>query len=284
MNEKKAVISVDVEDWYHLDYFKNKKSSTYSMMDGLNTIRKVLDEFSIPSSYFILSDIINSHHSDIYEILKYEDDIGVHGTDHTRPLLQSKEEFRNDLHKAISIIENASAREINGYRAPCFSLDRDRLDIVINSKIKFDSSYIQFSNHPLYGKINLNNFIELEDGISRIENFFEFEVSTVDLFNKKLPISGGGYLRILPRQLFVVLLKKYLKKNSFYNIFLHPFEFSSKIADPNDIKNLSFINKFRFLYNIERGEERLRMLIQILLDEGYSFTTYKSIREGFLDK
>lgn len=281
MNEKKAVISIDVEDWYHLDYFKNPQKKNYSMIDGLNKIRSVLSETNIPSSYFMLSDVLDIESQDIQEVINTEDDIGVHGTDHTRPLLQSNIQFRDDIRSAIDLIEEASGKEITGYRAPCFSLDRDKLNIVMDTKIKYDSSFIKFNDHPLYGKIDLKGFKKIGDGISHMDNFIEFEVSTVNFLSKNLPISGGGYLRTIPWPIFKNLLKKYIKKNNFYNIFLHPFEFSEKSANPNDINDLSSINKFRFLHNQSSGEARLRRLIEFLKSEGYSFTTFKSLHEEY---
>ena len=41
---KKAVLSMDVEDWFHLDYFQRKFcNETYSMLDGLEKYLKVLN-------------------------------------------------------------------------------------------------------------------------------------------------------------------------------------------------------------------------------------------------
>ena len=55
---KYAVLSLDIEDWYHLDYFpKNKSDLEYSMLDGLDVYREILASHNILSSYFVLGEI-----------------------------------------------------------------------------------------------------------------------------------------------------------------------------------------------------------------------------------
>ena len=41
--KKIAVFSIDVEEWYHLEYFKNSKADkNKSVMDGLHTFIKII--------------------------------------------------------------------------------------------------------------------------------------------------------------------------------------------------------------------------------------------------
>ena len=55
---KKAVLSIDVEDWYHLEYFDRRQCDTsVSMMDGLEQYLKILTDYSITSSFFVLNEI-----------------------------------------------------------------------------------------------------------------------------------------------------------------------------------------------------------------------------------
>lgn len=50
---KKVVLSIDVEDWYHLDYFDRHECDTNnSLLDGLDVYIELLESLSIPSSFF----------------------------------------------------------------------------------------------------------------------------------------------------------------------------------------------------------------------------------------
>ena len=55
---KKAVLTLDVEDWYHLDYFDRHQCDTKnSLLDGLDVYVELLDSLSLPSSFFVLGEI-----------------------------------------------------------------------------------------------------------------------------------------------------------------------------------------------------------------------------------
>ena len=59
--KKYAILSMDVEDWYHLDYFINKNfDRSYSLLDGLDRYVELLHDFQIPSSFFILSSMLKT--------------------------------------------------------------------------------------------------------------------------------------------------------------------------------------------------------------------------------
>ena len=40
---KSAIFTMDIEDWYHLDYFNsNQCDRKYSMLDGIDVYREIL--------------------------------------------------------------------------------------------------------------------------------------------------------------------------------------------------------------------------------------------------
>ena len=56
-HKKVALLSMDVEDWYHLDYIE-KKPSQLSMLDGFDHFISFVDEHNIPTTLFILTDLL----------------------------------------------------------------------------------------------------------------------------------------------------------------------------------------------------------------------------------
>ena len=131
---------------------------------------------------------------------------------------------------------------MEGYRAPCFDIDRQRLEKVKEVGYLFDSSRISFDDHPLYQTINIDGFDKVANSIYKLDNFFEFQVSTNRILNKNIPISGGGYLRILPWQLSKNLIKSYLQTGDLYILYIHPFELSLK-SNPSFSREVKVINK-----------------------------------------
>ena len=58
--------------------------------------------------------------------------------------------FTDDLKRSKHTLEDILGRPVEGYRAPCFSIDRQRLEKVKKEVgYLFDSSRISFDDHPL---------------------------------------------------------------------------------------------------------------------------------------
>ena len=270
---------MDVEDWYHLDYFINKNfDRSYSLLDGLDRYVELLHDFQIPSSFFILSDLAKTLQQKMLELSSFGFDLACHGDDHTRPLLIPSKEFYIRTVAAKNKLEDLIGIPVTGYRASSFSLDRERLDIIRKANFLYDSSKNAFSDHPLYGDIDISGFDTVVPNIYRLGNFFEFEVSTVKIANTNIPISGGGYLRIFPWWLTSNLINRYIKSASFYVLFIHPFELSQR-AVPYLDNTVSFSTRMRFGLGRSTTQIKLRKVISLLKREGFYFTTFSDLRE-----
>lgn len=278
--KKYAVLSMDVEDWYHLDYFKKEEcDQSQSTLDGLDVYLEILDQYNIKTTFFIVGELVEILKDKIKIIQEKGHEICLHSYAHTRPLNLSLENFRKDTITGIETFKEVTDIDIKGYRAPCFSLDRDRLEILKELGFNFDSSKIKFDAHDLYGRIDLNDFNDLNSNIYKQNNFYEFEASTVEVFGKNLPVSGGGYLRIFPWTLTKALLKKYFKTNKHYFFYIHPFEFSRNY-EINVPENTDFKTKIRFNKGRKSVENKMHKLIKLLKQNDYEFVTFNQIMKN----
>jgi peptidoglycan/xylan/chitin deacetylase (PgdA/CDA1 family) len=273
---KIAVFSIDVEEWYHLEYFKNSDTDkTKSVMDGLYTFIKIVDKHNIKASLFIVGELIQSLKKTIKKLDMEGHDIGLHSYFHKRPIVQNLKEFIKDTENTLSEIKSILPNNSFGYRSPCFAIDRQRLDEIIKLGIKYDASKINQKEHPLYVSLDLDGFEKQERDIYKKDSFKAFEVSTIKFLGINIPIAGGGYLRIIPWPLYTWLLKKYLKKSNFVNFFIHPFELSNSNFELPEKTTL--LTKFRYNYNRNKVEKRLNKIIKLLKENGYSFKTFSQI-------
>lgn len=279
--KKIVLLSMDVEEWFHLDYIKDR-SSAFTMLDGLDRFVAFADNENIPITLFTLTDLLPKLSDSFKSAITNGHEIALHGTSHKRPLDMSLEEFEEDCHKGMKSFKLNLGFVPSGYRASCFSLDRDRMDILKNKfHFSYDASRMDFDAHPLYGSLDMTGFTKLADGVY-VENqggFVEFELPTVKFFGKSLPISGGGYLRILPWFLISFLVRRFIKNNPFFSIYIHPFEMSS--AKPPIAKELGFLNNFRFKYNIKSVPKKMQKLIKMLKQEGFEFMTYSQAQSYY---
>lgn len=279
---KKAVLSIDVEDWFHLDYLDRHNCDTkYTMLDGLGIYIDFLKSSSLTSSFFVLGEIAEKN-IDFYKNLVEEGhDVSSHGWDHQRPMTMQIKNFTNDLKKNYKVMKKINGNKKFGYRAPCFSIDRNRLNIVKNSGFSYDSSRIDFDNHPLYGSIDMNGYKSIDKNIYIKDDFLEFETTTTTFLGRNIPISGGGYLRIFPWFFMRNLITNYLNNQDLFVFYIHPFELS-QLAAPEFPKSSSALTKYRFNFGRETVLDKLKFLIDLLDSKGYSFTNFSKLREELI--
>lgn len=273
---KVAVFSIDVEEWYHLEYFKNFNTDRKkSVMDGLHTFVNIVDKHNIKASFFIVGELIQSLKKTIKKLDVEGHDIGLHSFFHKRPIEQNINEFIKDTNDTISEMKSILPNNSFGYRSPCFAIDRKRLDEIIKLGIQYDASKITQKEHPLYINLDLDGFEKHEKDIYKKDLFKVFEVSTIKILGINIPIAGGGYLRIIPWPVYLWLLKKYLQKSNFINFFIHPFELSSmNFKLP---KETSFLTRFRYNYKRNKVEKRLNRIIELLKENDYDFKTFSQL-------
>ena len=280
---KQALITIDVEEWYHLDYFKKLECDTnITVLDGLDTFYELTQKHDVKANYFFLDVLVEKCTAVIANLKNRGDAIGSHGYDHTRPLQIDEEKYFSEMKESYKLIKAASDQNIVGYRAPCFSLDRRRLEIVKAAGFDFDSSRIDFSSHPLYGSIEMSGYEKLSKFLFRNCNFYEFEVTTMRFWGMALPISGGGYLRILPWILSKYLISRHLRTGQLYVLYIHPYELSSiDVKLPKDSK---LIDRVRFNFGRKRTKKKFEKLIRLLRAHGYEFTTFSEIISSDIER
>ena len=110
------------------------------------------------------------------------------------------------------------------------------------------------------------------------DDFMEFEVTTLSVLRKNIPISGGGYLRIFTWFLMKKLVSQHLKTKNIYVLYIHPFELS-KLEIPPMPRSTSTLTKFRYTYGRNKVQEKIIRLVNLLEDNGYSFTTFSEIQK-----
>ena len=272
-----AVLSMDVEDWYHLDYFSGlAPDRSSSMLDGLDVYLSLLEHHSIRTTFFVLSELAEHLGGTLRAMAAAGHEIASHGVAHKRPLRMTVDEFAADLRQSKATLETVVQRSVEGFRAPCFSMDRTRLDEVRKAGYTYDSSRIDFTGHPLYGSLDVADFDAVSPGHSVQQGFHEFEVSTLPVLGKRLPVSGGGYLRIAPWAIMRPLIQRYVDRHPLYVLYIHPFELSQR-PQPAAAATLSYPQRVRFGLGRAGVARKLDKLVRLLKHDGFSFVTFRDL-------
>ena len=272
-----AVLSMDVEDWYHLDYFSGlSPERSSSLLDGLDIYLSLLERHSIRTTCFVLGELAEQLGGTLRAMAAAGHEIASHGVAHKRPLKMTVDEFADDLRQSKATLEDVVQRSVEGFRAPCFSMDRTRLEEVRNAGYTYDSSRIDFTGHPLYGSLDVDDFRAETPGHFVQQGFHEFEVSTLPVLGKRLPVSGGGYLRIAPWAIMRPLIQTYVKSSPLYVLYIHPFELSPRPL-PAAAAKLSFPQRLRFGLGRAGVARKLEKLVRLLKHDGFSFVTFRDL-------
>lgn len=284
MGKKKyAVFTMDVERFSDTECIANSKTKVdIDLLDGLDEYIELLDKYNIKSTLFTVGDLAEQIKDILDVYLKHGHQLALHNYKHTAPINLSCEEFKEGVKNSKERLEKLFGKEIVGFRAPCFSMDNERIDILKNLGFKYDSSYLGFSKARHTVKLNFKNYEKIYKNVYRDEDFFEFGISRQKIFGKPYPISGGGYVRLFNWGVIKAVIKYYLRRNDYYVFYLHPFELSKKKIPV--LKELKSYDKF-YLKNGMTGYKRhIEQLIKILKKFDYTFITFEELTEKLSKK
>ncbi|MDC0280977.1 polysaccharide deacetylase family protein [Akkermansiaceae bacterium] len=272
--KKKFYLSVDLEEWYHLLYFKkytNFKGKDFFTLK-INEFLTFLKKRQIKATFFVLAELAEKHPSIIKKIYDSGHEVACHGYNHGLVTEKTEDQFVEELKTAKKIIENIINKKIYGYRAPCFSLTNTCLEKLSNIGFRYDSSYIQFSAHNLYTELDMSGFERIDSIIlkKKGEEFYEFQIPTTKVRKFRLPFSGGGYLRIIPFFLFRLVFRFELKNRREYMLFLHPFELYPGVFQLPIKTTLK--DRLRYSYGRRSNLNRLSKLLKIAESMDYEYT------------
>lgn len=275
----KAFLTVDLEEWYHLDYLDTEtcRGTGVRVVPQIFDFLDMLDDEGVKATFFCVGDIAEENADILRELLRRGHSLGCHGWDHTLLTDKSVEQFLEETRMARDAIEAAAGTKITGYRASCFTMERDKLEALRAMGFQYDSSKICFSQHPLYRNLDMTGYYNVEDLIYVREGFVEYEIPTLDIMKWSIPISGGGYLRLFPFWLLRLLLGRYAKDHGNFTIYVHPFELTPMpLPLPKD---LGFGTKFRCLVGRRGNLKKLRRVIRWLNRRGARFITLEQDRK-----
>ena len=278
------------EDWGN--YACRVEKNTYRIIDILKG-----RPTNLKATFFVLGWIAERYPGLIKEIHSQGHEIACHGYAHRLIYEQAPEEFREDVKKAKAILEDLTGEPVIGYRAPSYSITRDSLwafEVLMEEGFQYDSSVFPI-RHDFYGipeaprfpfLVSLNgngrpefkpidssflngticspsnptNSLDPRPSTLAPQALIEFPLSTFPLGRFNLPLSGGGYFRLLPYP----IIKKGLKRineneNRPFIFYLHPWELD---PDQPRISGAGIKSKFRHYLNLDKTETRFKHLLK----------------------
>lgn len=258
-------LSVDLEEYFQVTNFEGVipaqqwdripprvEYATHRLLD-------LFDETGARATFFALGWVAERNPKLLQEIARRGHEIACHGHAHRMLGDLGPEEFRADLRRARSAIEDSTGMRPVGFRAPSFSITRDTawaLGVLADEGFGYDSSIFPV-RHPRYG------IPDFERGIVRLDlgdgrSIVEFPPTTLRIGPWNLPVAGGAYLRILPGPVFRFAFHRAARSGRPGLLYVHPWE-----IDPGQPRvRAPWPGRMIHYWNLGRTEARLARLLR----------------------
>lgn len=262
--QKAILITVDFEDWFHVENLRHHfphhtwEECPIRVETPTRRLLSLFEEYGVKATFFILGWLAQRIPNLVREIAERGHEIASHGLKHNLCYQLSESELFDDLQQSKDLLENIVKRQIHGYRAPSFSINKHLLKLLPIVGYSYDSSFNDFGAHSRYGSLP-GKWTKVKPGLLRNDSdLYELPVRNLNLSGMTLPWAGGGYFRLLPFRLFKLGAKKILRESNSYLFYCHPWEF-----DPYQpkVKSLRIDYSFRHYININRNFQKLKTFL-----------------------
>lgn len=266
--------SVDVEDWYNCsrELFPEVDSIEVpvpdpSIIPNTHKCMEILESSGSTATFFVLTTVCEYYPDLVREISDRGHEVGIHTYAHRLLYKMTEAEFTEDLEKSMQLMANCGITNVEGFRAPYWSITEKSLwvlDILKAYGFKYDSSIIPI-RRGLYGIASAPTMPYLTKN-----GLIEMPPATSGILGQNFPIAGGGYLRITPEFILQKLINKKWSQHESSIFYCHPYE-----LDPEDTKvtgDLKGLKSFLYVLQQRYGRQNNPRKIENLI-RGYKFTT-----------
>lgn len=251
--------TVDVEDWYQscLDY---DAPITDRVLRNMERVLTVLDGAGVRATFFVQGLVARTFPTLVGDLVAAGHEVQAHGYSH-RPLHRmSRSDLRDELRRAKASVEDAAGTPVTAFRAQDFSVLEGNLwalETMAELGYEIDSSIFPMRSRH-YGirgwPLEPHRLVLANGG-----RLLEIPVAVHALGRVRLPIAGGGYLRLFPRRLVTDGLRAVAAARPVV-VYCHPYEFNpDELADYPHAPGM-----FRLTQGLGRG--RFAQRVEALLD------------------
>lgn len=255
-------LTVDVEDYFQVSAFapyirrEQWDSRECRVERNVDRILTLFDVQGVKATFFTLGWIAERYPQLVRRIAEAGHEVASHGHGHERAHDLDPAAFKADIVRAKATLEDIAGRPVLGYRAPSFSIGTRNLwafETLAETGHRYSSSIYPIV-HDHYGMPDAPRFAhEVHAGL------LEVPATTLRMFNRNMPSSGGGYFRLLPYPLSRWMIERVNATDGQAAVFyFHPWEID---AGQPRIPGIDLRTRFRHYVNIPRMESRLARLI-----------------------
>ncbi len=256
-------LSVDVEEYFQVGAFERtidkRDWPTLESRVAANT-GMVLDLFAetgVKATFFTLGWVAERHPALIRRIVAEGHEIASHGWDHQRVFTMTAEDFRADLKRARTALEEAAGIAVTGYRAPSFSIDTRTpwAHAVLAEEGYRYSSSVAPVRHDHYGWRESPRYAWQPLADSAL---IELPVTVAEFAGRRVA-TGGGFFRLFPAALTDFAVRQVAGEGRPAIFYFHPWEVDP--AQPR-VSDAPFKSRLRHYSRLGAMAGKLRGLVK----------------------
>jgi polysaccharide deacetylase family protein (PEP-CTERM system associated) len=251
-------LTVDVEDWYQscIDY---DAPITERVVRNVERVLAVLDECAVKATFFVQGLVAETFPKLVESIVAEGHEVQSHGYSH-RPLFAMNESaLREEVERGRETVEAASGTQVTSFRAQDFSIvERNlwALDVIADIGFTVDSSIfpMRARRYGIKGWDPSPRLVPLSDG----RTLLEVPVAVLGSGRLRLPVAGGGYVRVLPFSVLDRSLRSIGAAGRPAVVYCHPYEFNpTELEDfrgrvPSRVLRAQALGRRRFVPRLRR--------------------------------
>ena len=255
-------LTIDVEDYFQVSAFapyidRNSWDQRECRVErNVNQILDLLQRHQTRATFFTLGWIAERYPALVKRIVAEGHELASHGYGHERASDLDERAFFADIDRSRKLLEDLAGVAVTGYRAPSFSIGTGNLwafETLARAGYRYSSSVYPIE-HDHYGMPDSPRFAYRAN-----DALIEVPVTTLRMFNRNLPSSGGGYFRLLPYALSRWMLRRVNAQDGEAAIFyFHPWEID---AGQPRVPGIDLKTRFRHYVNIDRMPAKLDALL-----------------------
>ncbi|MFH1746380.1 MAG: XrtA system polysaccharide deacetylase [Planctomycetota bacterium] len=257
-------LSVDVEEFFQCEAFAQVINigqwSEYERRARpfIERIAELLDQHKSRATFFVLGWTVPYLAHLLRQLAAAGHEIACHGENHQHLSRMTPRRLRTDLEQSRQRIEDAVGTSPRGYRAPTFSITNETawaLDVIIEAGFEYDASIYPI-RHDRYGipGAPVTPFWAVAPSGTRI---LEFPPLTLDWGLLRVPLGGGGYLRLLPVNVLRRAIARRQKQRAATMLYVHPWE-----LDPDQPRQpIGPLATWRHRVNLHKTGSKLERLL-----------------------
>jgi polysaccharide deacetylase family protein (PEP-CTERM system associated) len=263
VQEPEHVLTVDVEDWFHI--LEADGAHARGEWDGLesrveaNTDRllALFEAAGARATFFVVGWVAARQPALVRRIADAGHEIGSHSYWHEVVGRHDRASLAADLGHARKLLEDLTGRPVRGFRAPGFSITPETvwaLDVVIEQGFAYDASL--WAGRASHGgfptPFPMPHRLRCAAG-----ELLELPAST-RVGRLPFPYGGGGYLRLLPGPMIGAAIAWNARRGVPTTLYVHPRDF-----DPGQPRMaLAPLRRFKYYVGVSGAEAKLRRLLQ----------------------